>query len=149
MRSSTGLAEMRESFLSAHSEYGLSITHQEHKKSADLHQAAESSVEISRFGRLLSRTSTLLGQGTLPSPTAGSRIRFPESLLMLRRIIKRAAPVCQIRRSTLALNLLENSPSYTATEPLSPGCPHEAKTKIYRFHFHRHVSRCTHDSSMG
>ena len=24
-----------------------------------------------------------LGQGTLPSPTAGCRIRFPESLLML------------------------------------------------------------------
>ena len=36
------------------------------------------------FGRSLSRTSTLLGQGTLPSPTAGCRIRFPESLLMLK-----------------------------------------------------------------
>jgi hypothetical protein len=28
------------------------------------------------FGRSLSRTSTLLGQGTSPSPTAGCRIRF-------------------------------------------------------------------------
>jgi hypothetical protein len=40
-------------------------------------------VEIFSFGRSLSRTSTLLGQGTLPSPTTGCRIRFPESLLML------------------------------------------------------------------
>ena len=60
-----------------------SFTHQEHKKSADLHQAAEMSVEIFWFGRSLSRTSTLAGQGTLPSPTTGCRIRFPESLLML------------------------------------------------------------------
>jgi hypothetical protein len=35
------------------------ITHQEHKKSAGLHQAAESSVEIFAFGRSLFRTSTL------------------------------------------------------------------------------------------
>jgi hypothetical protein len=40
-------------------------------------------VEIFSFGRPLSRTSTLVGQGTLPSPTTGCRIRFPESLLML------------------------------------------------------------------
>ena len=58
-------------------------THQEHKKTADLHQAAESSVEIFSFGRSLSRTSTLADQGTLPSPTTGCRIRFTESLLML------------------------------------------------------------------
>ncbi len=32
------------------------------------------------------------GQGTLPSPTAGCRIRFPESLLMLRQ------PISQRRR---------------------------------------------------
>jgi hypothetical protein len=60
-------------------------THQEHKKTADLHQAAESSVEIFSFGRSLSRTSTLADQGTLPSPTTGCRIRFTESLLMLSR----------------------------------------------------------------
>ena len=54
-------------------------THQEHKKTADLHQAAESSVEIFSFGRSLSRTSTLADQGTLPSPTTGCRIRFTES----------------------------------------------------------------------
>jgi hypothetical protein len=35
------------------------------------------------FERSLSRTSTLVGQGTLPSPTTGCRIRFSESLLML------------------------------------------------------------------
>jgi hypothetical protein len=35
------------------------------------------------FGRSRCRTSTLLGQGTLPSPTTGCRIRLPESLLML------------------------------------------------------------------
>ena len=70
-------------------------THQEHKKTADLHQAAESSVEIFSFGRSLSRTSTLADQGTLPSPTTGCRIRFTESLLMLkckirqfRRVVK-------------------------------------------------------------
>ena len=38
----------------------------------------------SSFRRSLSRTSTLLGQGTLPSPTTGCRIRFPRSLLMLK-----------------------------------------------------------------
>jgi hypothetical protein len=48
------------------------------------------------FERSLSRTSTLLGQGTLPSPTAGSRIRFPESLLMLETLYKRAEAVCQL-----------------------------------------------------
>jgi hypothetical protein len=52
------------------------VTHQENKKTADLHQAAEASVEIFSFGRLLSRTSTLAGQGTLSSPTTGCRIRF-------------------------------------------------------------------------
>ena len=62
---------------------GYSRTHQEHKKSANPHQAAETSVEIFAFGRSLFRTSTLAGQGTLPSPTAGCQIRFPESLLML------------------------------------------------------------------
>src|SRR4029077_410931 len=31
----------------------------------------------------MSRTSTLRGRGTLPSPTAGSRIWFPRPLLML------------------------------------------------------------------
>jgi len=46
MRSNTGLAEIREGFLGAHWLYGLSVTHQEHKKSADPHQAAESSVDI-------------------------------------------------------------------------------------------------------
>ena len=35
------------------------------------------------FRRSLSRTSTLAGQGTLPSPPTGCRIRSPESLLML------------------------------------------------------------------
>jgi hypothetical protein len=47
------------------------------------------------FERSLSRTSTLSDQGTLPSPTTGCRIRFPESLLMLqttnneqRRLVK-------------------------------------------------------------
>jgi hypothetical protein len=52
------------------------VTHQEDKKTPDLHQAAEASVEIFSFGRLRSRTSTLSGQGTLPSPTTGSRIRL-------------------------------------------------------------------------
>ena len=71
------------------------VTHQENKKSADLHQAAESSVEIFSFGRLLSRTSTLAGQGTLPSPTTGCRIRFIESLLMLRTSHRLAEAGCQ------------------------------------------------------
>jgi hypothetical protein len=66
------------------------VTHQENKKTADLHQAAEASVEIFSFGRLLSRTSTLAGQGTLSSPTTGCRIRFFESLLMLRYTNRRA-----------------------------------------------------------
>jgi hypothetical protein len=35
-------------FFGAHRACGLQFTHQEHKKSADLHQAAESSVEIFR-----------------------------------------------------------------------------------------------------
>jgi hypothetical protein len=64
-----------------------SLTHQEHKKSTNLQQAAENSVEIFSFGRSLSRTSALAGQGTLPSPTTGCRIRFPESLLMLEKPI--------------------------------------------------------------
>ena len=76
-------------------------THQEHKKTADLHQAAESSVEIFSFGRSLSRTSTLADQGTLPSPTTGCRIRFTESLLMLTRIIsQRRRAVKTSRRNT-------------------------------------------------
>ena len=74
---------------------GPRITHQERKKSANLHQAAESSVEIFAFGRSLSRTSTLLGQGTLPSPMAGCRIRFPEPLLMLKTAYKLAGAICQ------------------------------------------------------
>ena len=41
------------------------------------------------FGRSLSRTSTFAGQGTLPSPTTGCRIRFPESLLMLKLLKQR------------------------------------------------------------
>jgi hypothetical protein len=52
------------------------------KKSASLHQAAEIP------WRLFVRKIALphidpYGQGTLPSPTAGCRIRFPESLLMI------------------------------------------------------------------
>jgi hypothetical protein len=41
-------------------------------------------VENFLFENSLSRTSTFLGQGTLPSPTTGCRIRFTESFLMLR-----------------------------------------------------------------
>jgi hypothetical protein len=44
------------------------------------------------FERLLSRTSTLSGQDTLPSPMAGCRIRLPESLLML------SIGICEPRR---------------------------------------------------
>ena len=53
-----------------------------------------------------SRTSTLAGQGTLPSPTAGSRIRFPESLLMLKYKYKLADAICQIRGPALALDYI-------------------------------------------
>jgi hypothetical protein len=49
------------------------MAHQEHKKSADPHQAAESSVEIFSFERPLSRTWTLAGQATLPSPRGKPR----------------------------------------------------------------------------
>jgi hypothetical protein len=49
------------------------------KKSANLYQAAEKFRGDFSFERSLSRTSTLAGQGTLPSPTTGCRIRFPES----------------------------------------------------------------------
>ena len=46
------------------------------------------------FRRSLSRTSTHLGQGTLPSPTAGCRIRFPESLLMLTLSYAKCRGIC-------------------------------------------------------
>ena len=46
------------------------------------------------FRRSLSRTSTLAGQGTLPSPTAGCRIRFPESLLMLTLYYANCRVIC-------------------------------------------------------
>jgi hypothetical protein len=51
------------------------------------------------FRRSLSRTSTLSGQGTLSFPTTGCRIRFFESLLMLRYTNRRAEEVCQVRHS--------------------------------------------------
>ena len=78
-------------------------THQEDKKTADLHQAAKSSVEIFSFRKSLSRTSTLADQGTLPSPTTGCRIRFTESLLMLHKTISHLSRFVKTRRSTLAL----------------------------------------------
>ena len=53
------------------------------------------------FGRSLSRTSTLAGQGTLPSPTTGCRIRFLESLLMLKIVDTLAWANCQIPKPTL------------------------------------------------
>src|SRR5258705_11487449 len=81
-------------------------THQKHKKTADLHQAAESSVEIFSFGRSLSRTSTLADQGTLPSPTTGCRIRVTESLLMIQVNDKPPRTICQIRRSALAVGVV-------------------------------------------
>lgn len=74
-------------------------THQEHKKTADLHQAAESSVEIFSFGRLLFRTSTLAGQGTLSSPTTDCRIRFYRITPDARYTNRRAEEVCQVRHS--------------------------------------------------
>jgi hypothetical protein len=52
------------------------------KKSASLHQAAENPVETIVRQIALPHID-FYGQGTLPSPTAGCRIRFPESLLML------------------------------------------------------------------
>jgi hypothetical protein len=75
----------------------LQITHQEHKKSAGLHQAAE--VPWRFFVREIPLPHIdPVGQGTLPSPTTGCRVRFPESLLMLgletneeRRSVKRRA----------------------------------------------------------
>ena len=42
----------------------------------------------------------LLGQGTLPSPTAGCRTRSPESLLMLNGVYKRTEATCQIHCRT-------------------------------------------------
>jgi hypothetical protein len=52
------------------------------KKSANLHQAAE--IAWRHFVRKITLPHIdLFGQGTLPSPTAGCRIRFPESLLMM------------------------------------------------------------------
>ena len=63
-----------------------SLTHQEHKKSANPHQAADCSVEIFLFGRSLSRTSTPSGSRHL----AVSNDRLPdsvyESLLILETI---------------------------------------------------------------
>jgi hypothetical protein len=50
-RDKAGIEGM-DAVFSSHWVYGLWITHQEHKKSADLHQAAESSVEIFSFGRI-------------------------------------------------------------------------------------------------
>jgi len=51
------------------------------KKSASLHQAAEFRGDC--CSEIALPHIDLYGQGTLPSPTAGCRIRFPESLLML------------------------------------------------------------------
>ena len=84
MRCGTGSPEFTNAFWGAHTVCGIHGSRtRSTKKSANLHQAAESSVEIFSFGRSLSRTSTLAGQGTLPSPTTGCRIRLTESLLML------------------------------------------------------------------
>jgi hypothetical protein len=84
MRNDTVWAESRGGFLVLIGYADYSITHQEHKKSANLHQAADTPWRF--FVRKIAlRTSTLVGQGTLPSPTAGCRIRFSESLLMLSR----------------------------------------------------------------
>ena len=100
------------------------ITHQEHKKSADLHQAAEIPWRF-LFGRSLSRTSTLLGHGTLPSPTAGSRIRFPRSLLMLKTLLNSAGVFVKLRNQDSAVSNLSPSPrsSATSTRPRR-GRPH-------------------------
>jgi hypothetical protein len=87
------------------------------QKTADLHQAAESSVEIFSFGRLLSRTSTLAGQGTLPPPTTGCRIRFIESLLMLRTSHKLAEAGCQTLNEKPTL-----FPSFRAQSSVSRHC---------------------------
>ena len=93
------------------------------QKTADLHQAADSSVEIFSFGRLLSRTSTLAGQGTLPSPTTGCRIRFIESLLMLRTSDRLAEAGCQTlnEKPTLSRSFCTDGPEIgVPTAPANP-----------------------------
>ena len=83
-RGGTGLGGFGGSFTGAHWVCGLRITHQKHKKIRRPSSGGGKFRGNLLFRRSLSRTSTFSGQGTLPSPTAGSRIRFPESLLMLR-----------------------------------------------------------------
>ena len=91
----TGLGGFGGSFTGAHWVCGLRITHQEHKKIRRPSSGGGKFRGDFSFRRSLSRTSTLAGQGTLPSPTAGCRIRFPESLLMLRLTSKPAKALCQ------------------------------------------------------
>ena len=93
-RGRTRLGGFGGSFTGAHWVCGLLITHQEHKKIRRPSSGGGKFRGDFSFGRLLSRTSTLLGQGTLPSPTAGSRIRFPESLLMLTLYYANCRVIC-------------------------------------------------------
>jgi hypothetical protein len=73
---------------------GLRITHQEHKKIRRPSSGGGKFRGDFSFRRSLSRTSTRLGQGTLPSPTAGCRIRFRESLLMLTLYYAKCRVIC-------------------------------------------------------
>jgi hypothetical protein len=69
------------------------------------------------FGRSFSRTSTLLGQGTLPSPTTGCRIRFIESLLMLGVSYTHQSLVVKCRPDS-AIGVEHPSAGYRQTPPL-------------------------------
>jgi hypothetical protein len=50
-----------------------------------------------------------MGQGTLPSPTAGSRIQFPESLLMLKTILREVPPNLHVFFPICVLNRVKRN----------------------------------------
>ena len=97
------------------------------------------------FGRSFSRTSTLAGQGILPSPTTGCRIRLTESLLTFRNRNSPGQAVCQIHR----LAGSECARNFGPIALLAPNSSHEVGNQNLAVHFHHHVSRFIHDSSMG